>query len=61
MIKPHSPRCKKCKCIGTLDEEFDAYYCVKCYEWIEKKCKDPKCKFCKNRPEKPPKSNGKGK
>lgn len=33
-------------------EVYDSYYCVQCLEWLESKCGDPNCDFCKNRPEK---------
>lgn len=32
---------------------FDAYYCKVCDEWLEGRCRDPACEFCKDRPEKP--------
>lgn len=32
-------------------ERHDAYFCRKCGEWLESKCKDPDCEFCKDRPE----------
>ena len=35
------------------DGGFDAYYCKDCNEWIDEKCFDPECEFCKDRPEKP--------
>lgn len=43
----------------TLDysEEHDSYFCAKCNEWLENDCKDTKCEYCKNRPDKPLKDN----
>ena len=32
---------------------YDAYYCVACNVWLEKKCKDEKCRHCSTRPETP--------
>lgn len=32
---------------------WDAYYCKDCDRWIEGKCGDPDCDFCRTRPEKP--------
>jgi hypothetical protein len=32
--------------------EYDAYYAASTGEWLEIKCDDPKCEFCRNRPEK---------
>ena len=34
-------------------EEYDSDYDVEANEWLEKKCSDPNCEFCKNRPERP--------
>ncbi len=36
------------------NEEFDAYHCIKCNQWLEKQCSDSNCEFCSKRPEKPP-------
>lgn len=44
---------EKCDHEIELNEEFDAKFCVKCDEWIEKRCPDPTCSFCVNRPNKP--------
>lgn len=38
---------------SDFDEGYDAQYCVDCNEWIEKRCSDPLCVYCVNRPEKP--------
>lgn len=38
--------------IKELCKKHDSYFCVKCGEWTEQKCKDPECEFCKDRPEK---------
>jgi len=32
------------------DEKHDAYYCPSCLKWLEDKCGNPKCGFCKGRP-----------
>ena len=38
---------------GALrNEQYDAYYYPDTNEWIEDKCSDPECEFCKGRPEK---------
>lgn len=34
-------------------ETYDAYYNPITDEWLEKKCSDPECDYCKNRPDKP--------
>lgn len=46
---------KQCKCGYSLDhdERYDAYYCIRCNEWTEKKCEDLECFYCRERPEKP--------
>lgn len=36
----------------AYDEKYDADYWVETGEWASKKCKDPECQFCANRPEK---------
>jgi hypothetical protein len=33
--------------------EYDAYYNDETNQWLEDKCGDPNCEYCKNRPEKP--------
>ena len=46
-------RCPYCKEIKKYSAEHDAYYCSYCNVWLEHKCKDKKCQFCKDRPWKP--------
>jgi len=43
-------------CGGTVEysERYDAYFCTKCRTWIEGRCRDPECYYCKDRPEKSP-------
>ena len=33
-------------------DKSDAYFCVECDAWLEIKCSDPSCRFCKGRDEK---------
>ena len=33
-------------------EKYDAYYDEETGEWLEKKCSDPACEYCANRPDK---------
>jgi hypothetical protein len=40
-------------------EEYDAHYNKKEDKWIENKCKDKNCVFCKSRPDKPSEVNKK--
>lgn len=46
------PRCK-CGAKAYRDETHDAYYCPVGMVWLEERCSDPKCRFCRKRPEKP--------
>ena len=34
-------------------ETADAYACLACDVWLEEKCTDPDCSFCKKRPARP--------
>lgn len=46
----------KCGCYTDAErynEKHDAYYCLKCNQWLEDGCADKKCDYCKNRPKKP--------
>jgi hypothetical protein len=47
-----------CKHDKRYFEEYDAFYCIKCMKWLEKKCDDPECEFCSERPERPEQKNG---
>lgn len=53
-LRKHRPYCtihNKSK----YSEKYDSYYCIDCNRWIEPKCSDPNCEFCKDRPDKPQK------
>lgn len=50
-MKPYT--CDQCNERTKYNEMFDAYYCEPCNEWMSKKCSDPKCEYCSQRPEKP--------
>lgn len=46
--------CQECGAMSRLyHEEFDAYFCIVCDKWLEKKCNDGDCEFCAKRPKKP--------
>ena len=45
--------CKVCSSEVQYNAQFDAYYCELCNEWLERKCNDPECEYCAERPEKP--------
>lgn len=52
---------EKTNCCGhdrRYSEEYDSFYCPICMNWLEKKCKDPDCEFCRKRPDKPEQNNG---
>lgn len=34
----------------SYSEEYDAYYCDFCNEWLEDICTDRDCEYCKKRP-----------
>ena len=34
-------------------ERHDAYFCIACDRWLEKRCGDAQCEFCSRRPERP--------
>lgn len=34
----------------SYSNQYDAYYCSGCGEWVEPKCSDPACVFCHARP-----------
>ena len=42
-------RCDKCSSLGEYCETHDAYFCSECNTWLEPKCSDPGCEFCKDR------------
>ncbi|MEQ8153273.1 MAG: hypothetical protein ABRQ25_00020 [Clostridiaceae bacterium] len=49
----HEKKCKKCNNSWIYYEKYDTFFCAYCNEWIEKKCGDPDCDFCKDRPDTP--------
>ena len=53
----HGIDCKQCGTAGVRNDKYDAYYCPNCMVWIEKKCTDKSCCYCKDRPDFPPKNN----
>lgn len=46
-------KCVKCNNYEVYCERYDAYFCAFCNEWLEEKCSDHTCYFCKDRPDKP--------
>jgi hypothetical protein len=45
--------CYKCGTEITYSTKFDCYYCCKCHIWLEPKCDDLFCLFCRKRPTRP--------
>lgn len=46
-------KCKKCNNPLIYYEKYDAFFCAYCNEWVEEKCENPYCEYCKNRPDRP--------
>lgn len=44
----------RCGTEGKRNETYDAYWCPKCFVWLERGCHSPSCEFCAERPETPP-------
>ena len=38
---------------GTYNEKYDSFFDPEEDKWLEPKCNDPNCEFCKDRPTKP--------
>lgn len=51
--KNKSSWCPKCSSEKQYNDQYDAYYCELCNQWLEEKCYDVKCEYCAERPEKP--------
>lgn len=47
------PTCLNCGEALSYNEKYDSYFCKLCNQWTEKTCKEPRCCYCPNRPEKP--------
>jgi len=59
-VPPHPPgwferrtTCNRCGSRIERDDKHDAYCCRACRRWIEPRCGDRDCEFCRNRPRKP--------
>jgi hypothetical protein len=46
-------RCNRCGLASEYSMESDASFCRTCNRWLEDKCRDPGCRFCSRRQEKP--------
>ncbi len=40
----------------AYNEDYDTVYCVDCREWLESRCPDPLCEYCRKRPATPPRT-----
>jgi len=50
----HTPRIiHNCTRPRSYSERWDAYYCKECDVWVEARCGDAECEFCRDRPERP--------
>jgi hypothetical protein len=45
--------CPFCSSKKKYNEIWDSYYCSHCRKWLEVKCGDADCAFCKSRPQLP--------
>lgn len=45
--------CQKCGKPRSQSLRHDTYYCAHCNVWLEPKCSDKDCVYCKERPEEP--------
>jgi hypothetical protein len=45
--------CNRCNERIVHNEQHDAYFCPRCRRWIERRCGDPTCQFCRQRPARP--------
>lgn len=43
-------KCRHCNGPTRLSEIHDAYACIACNVWLEERCTDAGCTFCKHRP-----------
>ncbi len=46
-------KCKKCGNPRIYYDDYDSFFCAYCNVWLESKCGDPFCSYCKNKPKKP--------
>jgi hypothetical protein len=50
----HTPKIThNCVHPRQYSQKYDAYFCAKCDVWVESRCGDPDCEFCRGRPDKP--------
>lgn len=45
--------CEQCGANRIYHEQFDAFFCSECNRWLEGRCGDATCAFCRERPDSP--------
>jgi len=45
--------CVSCCQFRVYYDDFDAFFCPQCNNWLESACNDSGCEYCSNRPVKP--------
>ena len=45
--------CPKCGRARIYYDDYDAYFCAFCNVWLESRCSDAMCEYCRSRPENP--------
>jgi hypothetical protein len=45
--------CRTCGGPRVYYDDYDAFFCPECNLWLESRCDDPGCSYCRNRPDKP--------
>ena len=51
--EPDAMLCDHCSGLAHYDPKADAWYCPHCDIWLDARCGDEDCIFCKDRCEKP--------
>lgn len=49
----YTKECPTCGAPTRHDDTFDSYACDRCDKWLEGRCNDPECEFCRARPDTP--------
>jgi predicted amidophosphoribosyltransferase len=48
-----NPLCNECQTKLKYNERYDSDYCENCNMWLDKRCTDAECFYCRDRPENP--------
>ena len=48
-----NPNYCECGTKTSYSEEYDVYFCNTCNKWLEDKCADATCEYCRTRPPTP--------